>query len=299
MKKYIIVDCKNFPFYSSGISGYFKPFLKASIQYFNEYTFVLTSPAKFDTNFLDGLTNYECRIIPNLKSNFKFLNILIYDFYIYPNALKKINGIMLLSPYYDFIIPKCYKDKAIITVHDLCYWEVGNCYSLKVKLYHKFLLYINSSRAKKIITVSKTSLFYIKKYFNNEILKKCKIIYNVFEPTKNNNLSIHNVNLKKKIILYTGGYEQRKNIELLFKVLNDLKHEIDFELVFTGNFNNNNSLIQLIDNYELNNIVKLTGIIDTQELKNLYLKWQISSTSKNSNSTSTPSLSRIQLPLHQ
>lgn len=269
MKKYIVVDCKNFANYNSGIAGYFKPLLKASIEYFRDYDFILTSFSVFDTNFLKGLSNWEIRIIPKKKFGIYFVDIIFYDLWTYPNALKKLDNNLLISPYYDFIIPNRFKDKAIITVHDLCYWEVGNCYSQKVKLYHKFLLYLNISKAKKIITVSNTSLKIIKKIFNKEIYEKCNIVYNTYE--------IHNENLKgtkkynsKKRILYTGGFEQRKNIDMLFKVVNSLKNEFDIELIFTGNFFDNIQLKKMIEFYDLESIVILTGIVTNEKLSVFY-----------------------------
>ncbi|MEI8631917.1 hypothetical protein P4S72_07115 [Vibrio sp. PP-XX7] len=96
------------------------------------------------------------------------MEILAYDMWSYPNAIKKIDASMLISPYYDFIIPSRFKNKSIITVHDLCYWELGQNYSQKVKLYHKLLLNLNISRANKIITVSKTSLNSIKEIFGGK-----------------------------------------------------------------------------------------------------------------------------------
>jgi glycosyltransferase involved in cell wall biosynthesis len=271
MKNNIIVDCKNLAQYSSGIAGYFKPLLKSTIEHFEQYHFILVAPSEFDTAFIKEYSNWEVKIISQKKFENATLDILAYDMWTYPNSIKKLDACLLISPYYDFIIPSKFKNKSIITGHDLCYWELDQSYSQKVKLYHKLLLNLNISKAKKIITVSKTSLDMIKKIFGNDIYDKSVVVYNTFEVEGIGALTLKK-NGRKKSLLYTGGFEQRKNVDMLFRVISELKKELEIELVFTGNFKDNIQLKQLIKEYQLEDIVNLTGIVSHEELQNFYMQ---------------------------
>jgi glycosyltransferase involved in cell wall biosynthesis len=265
----IIIDCKNLAQYSSGIAGYFKPLLKSTIEHFEQYHFILVAPNEFDTSFIKEYSNWELRIIPQKKFGNCMLDIIVYDIWTYPNAIKKIDANLLISPYYDFVIPIKFKNKSIITLHDLCYWELGKSYSQKVKLYHKLLLNLNISKAKKILTVSQTSLNKIKEIFGKAVYDKSVVIYNTFESETVSGLEERKEKLKKTL-LYTGGFEQRKNIEMLFRVLGELKKEIDIELLFTGNFKDNTQLKQLIKKYQIEGEVNLTGVVSNEQLKEYY-----------------------------
>jgi len=271
MKNNIIIDCKNLAFYSSGIAGYFKPFLKALIEYFDKYHFILTAPYDFDTNFIKEFSNWEVKIVPYKKLGNNTLEIIYYDFVVYPTALKSIDTYLLISPYYDFIIPLKFKNRSIITVHDLCYWELDRHYSAKVKFYHKLLLNINISRTKKIVTVSQTSLKKIKRIFGEAIYDKSVVIYNTFEKNIEKNM-LSNFKSSKKTLLYTGGFEQRKNIKMLFYALRQLKKELEIELIFTGNFQGNMQLKKMIKELDVEDIVTLTGIVSTEKLQEYYMK---------------------------
>jgi|APSaa5957512535_1039671.scaffolds.fasta_scaffold22056_3 glycosyltransferase involved in cell wall biosynthesis len=267
----IIIDCKNLAIYSSGISGYFKPLLKSILEYFKNYKFILVAPNKFDTSFIKEFDNWELKIISKRKIGNDTLNNLLYDTWVYPNALKKIEANFLISPYYDFIIPKKYKNRSIITVHDLCYWELKESYSFKVRFYHQLLLNLNLSKARKVITVSKASLEKIKNIFGQETYDKSVVIYNTFQFHKSEDLNtFENTKNMTKTLLYTGGFEQRKNIDMLFSVLKDLKSEIDLKLIFTGNFKRSERLKKMIHENELQNIVFLTGMVSAEELNKFY-----------------------------
>lgn len=271
MKKTIIIDCKNLAQFSSGISGYFKPLLKATIEYYYEYNFKLLAPSFFDTNFIKEFTNWEIVIIKQKKFFNKSIDIIIYDLWTYPNAIKRIDACLLISPYYDFIIPACFRLKSIITVHDLCYWELSDRYSYKVKFYHKLLFNLNLSKANKIITVSFSSLLKIKNIVNAETFKKCVVVYNIYDNHQHETLYKKN-NSHKKTLLYTGGFEQRKNVEMLLNVISSLKNDFDVKLIFTGNAKENVHLNYLIKNMNLENHIELTGVVCSKTLSQYYLE---------------------------
>jgi len=269
MQANILIDCKNLALYSSGISGYFKPLLRSMIGYFQQYHLILLAPNVFDTSFIKEYSNWELKIIPQKKLGNTTLDIVAYDMWTYPNAIKKLDACLLISPYYDFIIPSKFKNKSIITVHDLCYWELDKNYSQKVKLYHKMFLNLNLTKTKKIVTVSQTSLNKLKQIFGKAVYDKSVVVYNTFETEAKNELVEKKANSKKNL-LYTGGFEQRKNVEMLFRVICELKNEMDIELLFTGNFINNEQLKHLITKYQIEDVVNLTGIVPNEQLKEYY-----------------------------
>ncbi|MEI8631916.1 glycosyltransferase [Vibrio sp. PP-XX7] len=73
-------------------------------------------------------------------------------------------------------------------------------------------------------------------------------------------------------MLYTGGFEQRKNIAMLFRVISELKKEMEIELIFTGNFMENVQLKKMIKEHELEDEVKLTGIVSNEKLQDFYMQ---------------------------
>lgn len=268
MKK-VVVDCKNLSYYSSGISGYFIPLLKSLIHYFSKVHFVLVAPKEFDTYFIDEFTNWELKVIPRKKVVNSSISLIFYDLWTFPRFVNSIEACLLISPYYDFIIPPKFINKSIITVHDLCFWEVSELYPKRIKYYFKFLLNFNITRAHSIITVSESSFNSIIKFFGQSVFSKLVIVYNTFEVSNFKSEKIIKKD-NKRIILYTGGFEYRKNIENLFKVLNELKDEVNIQLLFTGNNLHNANLIRLINKYQLEQCVVLTGSVTIQELHRLY-----------------------------
>lgn len=269
-QKKILVDCKNLAEYSSGIKVYFIPYLLSAIEEFSQFKFILVAHKEFDTGFINQFSNWEFLKIPQKKSGIFVIDFLYYNLWTYPSNLNKIDANLLITPYYDFIIPPLFKDKAIITVHDLCYWEFGNLYTFKVRNFHKLILWYNLLMVKNIITVSKTSLEMLVKVFGNNILSKSSILYNTFEPQDVIHENLPNEN-KHKIILYTGGYEQRKNIDMLFMVVKELSFDWDIKLVFTGDYKDCIPLNEKIEFYKISKNVVLTGKITLEELTNYYL----------------------------
>lgn len=262
----IIVDCKNIALHSGGISGFFKPLLKALVEQRKGDFFILTAPHGFDTSYLADMSNWKVELIEYKKTFSRNLDLLLYDFWILPKALKKLKADYFISPYYDFLLPLRYADKSIIMIHDLCYWDTKNIYDFKIKLYHKVLLLYNSRLAKKIITVSKTSKARLIDFLGTGSGDKIEVVFNTFEY----DVDFRHEAVDEKMLLYSGGFEKRKNIERLFAALVILKKEKDIKLFFTGNNRENRLLKDLIIRYGLKDNIILTGVIDRSEMQRLY-----------------------------
>nr|BCN19448.1 putative glycosyltransferase [Vibrio metoecus] len=266
----IVIDCKNFSLYSGGIASFFKPILSQVISRFNNIKFILVAPCEFNTDFINNSKNWECVSVPYPKVGNSTLKILLYDMFIYPKALKDINADYLLSPYYDFLLPKNYRGRSIITVHDTCYWDLPHIYPAKLRWYYHILLKINLKRTFKLITVSESSLTSICEIFGEHLRSRASIVYNCFEPNLEKHECYFSTGSNTKKILYTGGYESRKNIDFMFEVLSNLRREVPVELYFTGNFEGSKELNSLVAKYNLSDVIKFTGLLTTEELSKHY-----------------------------
>lgn len=270
----VLVDCKNLASYSGGISAFFKPLLARLISHYNDFKFILLAPNEFDTEFLSKYSNWEVELVPYLRTGMSKVDIVIYDFYIFPNRMKKKSANFLISPYYDFLIPNKYRNKSLITVHDMCYWDLKDIYSRKVRWYYSFLLRYNLNRVYGVVTVSKASLISFFNYFGEKKEKiKAEVVYNTFQPRKKREIEVDKFRSDEMVyIIYTGGVEERKNIEMMFKVMSLIRRKVLFKLVFTGDFERNKYLKEMITRFGLSDLVLLTGLISSKELTSYYEK---------------------------
>lgn len=276
----IIVDCKLQAVSSGGISTYFKPLLRELILTRPNDTFYLAAPQEFDLSFLQPAKNVRLRIckIPDI-SNQKLAKIL-YHCLIYPRFLKQLAGDFLISPYYDFMIPRFYKKKSVFYVYDACYWQLPECYSWFSRNFHKLMFWFNKNLGGSIFTISDTSRDELKALYPN-IRNPIERVYCSFEnhwvdgtisdKQLDGVLQSHQL-LDSRYFFYTGGVDSRKNIEGLlhgFSLFIKDKDLDNFKLVITGN-SKNPYLESLIEKYDLQNHVALTGFVDRTELGCLY-----------------------------
>jgi len=275
--KRIILDCfllSN----NSGISNYFDILL---------YNYILNSP----NNKFIILTSRNQKIkkyltFPNISIhylnmpkfiNHNFLQELFYGLFYLPNILKKQDADILISPYYHFIIPKKFRYKTITTIHDLCYFECRNIYKYHTYILAKFFFKHAIKYSKSIITVSSTSEKKIKEYFSVYNLKNkpIEIIYNVFQNNQTTSDEFHSSlkDLKKfgRKLIYTGGYERRKNLSNLFKAFKKVIRIFpDIILIITGNLKKNANFIKLIKSYKIDENIIITGLLNDNQMSYLY-----------------------------
>lgn len=210
-----------------------------------------------------------------------FLQEIDYGLRVFPNALKGIEGDLLISPYYDFFIPSSFISKTIITVHDLCYWDLSDKYRWYTKVFPHFVLPRSLKRCAAVITVSQFSKSRLNALFGEAIAgKSIELVYNTFKIRKNLQTDIDSrvETLKRKIgaesgtryLLYSGGIENRKNIENMLASFRDLANENSTKLIMTGNCEAHPKIIQLLSTYELKEKVLLTGILSLDEMDLLY-----------------------------
>ena len=262
---------------NTGISGFFLKYLDELIKIYTNTEFLLV------TDNANGLEKYK--INKNLKiieiSTQKyiyhpFISDLYYGLVALPKFLKKQSADLLISPYYDFIIPANFISKTIITIHDLCYNSCKNIYYPHTKIVSKYFLKQALNKCSGVVTVSKTSMKSLYLYYKNYLNKtNIGIFYNCFDEN-NNFCELYQLNNKRKKnqkkIIYTGGFERRKNIDILFQAFSIIVREnVDVYLVITGNLDKNKKLLKKIKNYDIKNNVILTGLLSNDQLQNLYV----------------------------
>ncbi|MBT9175287.1 MAG: Spore coat protein SA [candidate division WS2 bacterium] len=281
MLQKIVVDCKIIALQDTGISGFFKPLLKQIMHHFKDVLFYLVTPRKFDLSFLDGAENYKIIIAPFPMAPKMYFKYILYGLFTFPATLRTLQADLLLSPYYDFVIPLNYQNKAIITVYDLCFWDVGHLYPLRVKWFHQMVLLKNIKRAAKIITVSEFSKDRLIKVFAGKVqLPDIQIVYSSFDQKwMHTKIGQHEVDelvrklnvVGKRCLIYTGGSDNRKNIPYMFRALQKVvEKNNDVRLLFTGNNKRNAKLIKLIRRYQLDRHIVLTDFLTNKELSILY-----------------------------
>jgi glycosyltransferase involved in cell wall biosynthesis len=183
---------------------------------------------------------------------------------------------VVFSPYFDITIPK--DIPSYITIHDLCFQEVPWLYSRNQRTYYEYLMKKSINRARGLITVSNTtrdqliekmgisssSIQVISNKINNEFAN--------FLPTLRDIESFKSQFDAKSIkILYTGGFERRKNLSNLLEGLRLLLEENkNYILVVTGS-DKAKWLELLKEDNLLSEKIRFLGHLTTSHLKTAYV----------------------------
>ena len=134
--------------------------------------------------------------------------------------------------------------KCVVTIHDLIPLEIGNYFeSWRSKLIYKIRMSLSGKRSDKIITDSNYSKEKIVEYLNvseDKIIVAGNAVSNIFHPIKD--LKIldkikEKYDLETKFLLYVGGFDPRKNVDILIKSFNYYLQQTrrsDLKLVMVG-----------------------------------------------------------------
>jgi glycosyltransferase involved in cell wall biosynthesis len=165
-----------------------------------------------------------------------------YEHFFMKYYFKKKNKDILHCPAY--ILPLNWKDKSIITVHDIIALKFPEYCSTENYLYFNFFLPRSIQNATKIIAVSHTVKNDILQKFNIDS-EKIKVIYPGINDIFRTSPSLEKLaevkkkyHLPQKFILYVGNIEPKKNIVRLIKSFENLvRHsETPHSLVIAGKF---------------------------------------------------------------
>ena len=224
--KKILIDSRYIFNVNGGISDYCKPIIE-NFEKFSGYD--VTFLVKQD--FINVNNKYKILREPKISSNIeKIKNSFINPF----NS--NINFDIFYSPYYDLVynFKNC---KKYNTIHDLAFFDLSLSYKLHVRVYFLFLFIFSFIKCKKVVMINN----YEFRRIPFLLRKKVKILKNV--EYYNGQSCITNAEILFKIknhkeikFIYTGGYEARKNITLLFEFIKLLiEREYQFKFYITGN----------------------------------------------------------------
>jgi glycosyltransferase involved in cell wall biosynthesis len=270
----IWIDAKNPALYSSGISFWLHGLIKEIDQEIAK-RFLLIAPDYSDKLIYPDLS------LPIVKLKWqkgipKRIAHILYDNFTFRRFAKKKKPSAIFSPYFDVLMPKNFP--YVITVHDVCYLEAAESYPLLQRNYFIFQMKRNIRRATKIVTVSKSSKKEIINLLGvNE--EKIIVIENVLETSflehQPTDKEISTFRAKfpdsNPLILYTAGFENRKNISNLLLAIKLLtKSHPLLRLLVTGG--QSEGWLKLIgSDQDLLSRVVFSGFLTNQELKTAYL----------------------------
>lgn len=201
---------------------------------------------------------------------------------LFPFLLKKYN--LDLMHFTHFNVPILYRNKFIVTIHDLILFHyptiknttLNKCfYFFKLTVYH-LLIRIIARRANLIIAISE----FTKKDIVNSLKiseKKVKVVYEGAEFNSKKIVKSENTIFKKygimgKYLLYVGNAYPHKNLERLVLAFGklDIEDKDKLQLVLVGKKDYfYEKLEEFIDKSNIKNVV-VTDYVFDQELEKLY-----------------------------
>ena len=179
----------------------------------------------------------------------------------------------------NFAIPfrRSKKVKYAVTIHDMAAFLYPESLSFAYRLYNRFCIKYSIKKADIVTTVSNSVKMEIEKLFPKA--KNIIVLPNGIELNKHSN----NINLaltqkylidKKKIFLFVGTVEKRKNLSILIEAFIKLKEKYDlgsYKLVLAGRPGiGYDDYKKLIDNSCCSKDIITTGFISNEEREWLY-----------------------------
>lgn len=221
-------DIKNLWLYGKGIGTFTTNLLldlnKSSID-INKYEIQLYSPDfnMLGLEYLNHNINGFRKVLTKAPNKLSQLSKLKYDQQTLLACLNINKPEILFSPYFD--VPYLWNKPMITTIHDLSILDLKSQYSYLFYQYNSLLLKKCIKQSKFIVTVSDYSKYRIIERFGLKD-ENVKVIYNKVKPLFNQydpntipsdfaKSTLIRLNLPLEYILYTGGFEMRKNIPLL------------------------------------------------------------------------------------
>jgi len=268
------IDGKNPTLYSSGISSWLHNLLKN------------LSPDELSGSVLITPNVQKLNVYPDIKiPKLKFpwarmlprkLNHMVYDRLTFRTYSFISKPEKIFSPYFD--VTPARGIPHVITVHDLCFIEVPELYPLLQRFYYLSLLRRNLKNAELVVTVSETSRKTILKHFDLPSTKILVIPNGLnSEFTGKSPTSFEISNLRESfgkctfLILYTSGFENRKNLNRLLQSLSILDaNGVDFKFLVTGKIDSGWNQL-LAEFAAIRDKTQFLGFLTNEDLKTTYL----------------------------
>jgi glycosyltransferase involved in cell wall biosynthesis len=266
---------KNFSGQAGGIIGMYTPLISEMAENEN-FQVVGLVPKNFSGD------NYSFPILkigPSITLRLpKIFESLIYNHWYFPKALKRTNADIFLSPYFDVSFNKSIA--SVITIHDMCFFEVPKEYRFLRRKYFQYRTKQSARNATVILTDSQTSKKYLRDFLKVSESKIC-IVQNQLDTYFQNFVpKLGEINAFKarfsiakdtRILLYSSGFENRKNIDNFLKSAEEAvgKGIFDKVLITGGSLTRWKNAISDLDLSESNFV--FAGILNPKELKMAYL----------------------------
>lgn len=166
--------------------------------------------------------------------------------------------------------------KFILVLHDVIYKVDKSFHPWIYRKYLEFFTFFSIRKSDVIVTVSNFSKSDILRFYKVPD-EKIKVVYQAAEPLfKPDELSLHEANkikgelkLSSKIVLYLGMIENRKNIDTIIKVADELvTYQNEISLLIIGKIGYGGK--KILTEIEKRKNIKYIAHIDDQLLKKIY-----------------------------
>lgn len=233
MDKRIGIDTKNYALYQGGIFNSTSPWVEALFVAHPDWECHGFGPANGNRRL--KAPKRVCRDI-ELPLKHPYAGYL-YNLTSFPRHFDPKGLDLFYSPYYDLLVPK--RMPLVITVHDCLYFRFPQFYKAPLVAYYQWIAKRNARLAQKVVTVSQASKADLIRFLDLPE-EKIVVIPNSLAPAWSEAPGsfprleeLRRSQGDRRLLLYPGGLEGRKNLALLAKVVLDLGPE--YLLVLTGN----------------------------------------------------------------
>jgi glycosyltransferase involved in cell wall biosynthesis len=266
---------KNFSGQSGGIFEMYAPLI-SKLSEDEDLEIIGLAPREFVEDF------YSFPIVKvgsRISSHFpKAIRSLLYNHWLFPLALKRTNADVFLSPYFDLSFGKSMR--VFITIHDMCFFEVPQCYNPLRRIYFQFLTARAASKADFILTDSESSKKEIVDRLNIP-LEKISVVRNELDrefstycPSSAEVSKFResfSIQSEDRLLMYSSGFESRKNLSNFLIAATESVSSNFFDLVLiTGG--HEIRWRNLIKNLGLDDSRFIfTGFLSSKQLKTAYL----------------------------
>jgi len=258
---------------NTGISTYLETLLYCLKKVPSGYKYLILSKNNID--IIPDTENFVLEKVHFPVDN-PFFRVLYENLFL-DSFVRETNKTIFHSPFINLLIFN--RIKNILTVPDLSFFVYPENFVLPKSLYLRTISQISLKKATKIITISKNTKTDIIKYLNIPE-KKIKVIYPAVRPffhPISDTITLENIGKKyqinnKKIILYVGTLEPRKNIPVLIKSFCVLKKKfkIEHSLVLVGAKGwKYEEIFSLKETVGCNDII-FTGFVQEEDLPGIY-----------------------------
>ncbi len=223
-----------------------------------------------------SLANVELKDL-RIPNRFFFVSAKYFN---QPKIDKLLGGLDLYFNPHFFVAPVSSKCRKIITFHDLSFIHFPEFFSLRKRLWQRFLMDTKkeAQQADKIIAVSQSTKDDLVNFYKIKP-EKIKVVYSgvgrQFKPVNNKQRTASNVkkkyNLPDKFILYFGTIEPRKNIIGLIRAFESVRKKYPIKLVIAGEKGwLCQDIFKKAEESRYRNDIVFTGFIEEEDKPDLY-----------------------------